>query len=251
MIRSLSLILISLLFFSSCSSYIAKMHRSFDRADGKSAPKQRHDKFAMYRNKRRPISPQKNMLNSRSRPYMAPTVKRKYSNPEAKQRYKANDLNDNSDGGSLWSGTQGRNNFLFTQDNSKQNGDIVLINVFGKLKNEITAELKRAFPTPKKKAKKDAKKGGEGAPPAAAAAPAQEPNEEVSTQDGKVHDRISSVIVEEINKDHLLLRGRKYLLYRNRKRMVEVQALVSRRDVLDDDTISSDKIIESNINVVR
>jgi hypothetical protein len=33
--------------------------------------------------------------------------------------------------------------------------------------------------------------------------------------------------------------------------MVEVQALVSRKDIGDDDTISSDAILESNVVVVK
>jgi hypothetical protein len=33
--------------------------------------------------------------------------------------------------------------------------------------------------------------------------------------------------------------------------MIEVQALVSRKDITDDDAVSSDAILESNVSVVR
>ncbi len=48
-----------------------------------------------------------------------------------------------------------------------------------------------------------------------------------------------------------LIKGRKNVLFKNRKRMVEVQALVSRKDIGDNDVINSDAILESNVSVVR
>ena len=86
---------------------------------------------------------------------------------------------------------------------------------------------------------------------AAAAATPASATEEPTGEDGKVYDRISSVVVEEINKDHVLIRGRKNLLYKNRKRLVEVQALVSKKDITVDDTLDSEKILESSITVLR
>ena len=47
-----------------------------------------------------------------------------------------------------------------------------------------------------------------------------------------------------ISNNHILLRGRKNVLYHDRKRTVELQALVSRRDITLDDSVVSDKIIE-------
>jgi flagellar L-ring protein precursor FlgH len=118
------------------------------------------------------------------------------------------------------------------------------------MKNEITAELKRAFPSPMIPKKDDAKAPAkDAAGPAPAAVAGQD--DKVDTESGKVYDRVSSVIVEEINQDHLLLRGRKSVLYKNRKRMIEIQALVSRKDVLEDDTVVSDSVIENNITVLR
>lgn len=237
--------LLSLFLFSSCANYINQMHREFDRADGVEAPQQRQrDQFNMYR-RQKEVKTQ-SIINSENNPYVVPSIKRDYKNPnEAPKRYKASDLADNNGDGSLWSGVEGRNNFLFTENEKKSNGDIILLQVAGKLKNEITAELKRAFPAPQKL---DAKKV---AAPAKAPASESASEDQVDQNSDKIYDRISSVVVEEINQDHLLIRGRKNVLYHNRKRVVEVQALVNRRDINNDDTVNSNRVLESQIVVLR
>lgn len=245
----MKVLFISLLFitsiFSGCSSYVGKMHREFDQADGKRRPQRKQrDQFDFYRQNQQ--KRQANGMDSSQAKVVMPTVKRHY---QEEKRVKADDLKDNGSSGSLWVGS-GDDNFLFTNDRKKSSGDIVLIDVEASLKNEITAELKRAFPEPTRKPKaKDsaASKTAEGgSAPAAAAKPA-----ETSAEKDEVFDRISSIVIEEINKDHLLLRGRKFLLYKNRKRLVEIQALVPRRDVTNSDTVDSSAIIESSVNVIR
>ncbi|MFT6068647.1 MAG: flagellar basal body L-ring protein FlgH [Bacteriovoracaceae bacterium] len=229
---------------SGCSSYVGKIHKEFDRADGKRRPQRKQrDQFDFYRNNQQKRA-NSGMSSSQSKVVM-PTVKRHY---QEEKRIKADDLNDNGSSGSLWVGS-GDDNFLFTNDRKKSSGDIVLIDVEASLKNEITAELKRAFPDTvrKPKAKDGAADKKAGAETAAGAA---KPAETQANKD-EVFDRISSIVIEEINKDHLLLRGRKFLLYKNRKRLVEVQALVPRRDVTNSDTVDSSNIIESSVNVIR
>ena len=73
----------------------------------------------------------------------------------------------------------------------------------------------------------------------------------MATNPTKVYDRVSTVVIEEISKDHLLLSGRKSILFKNRKHLIEVQALVARRDVAVNDEVDSNSIIESNITVLR
>lgn len=241
----MKVLLMSLLFIisalSGCSSYVGKMHKEFDQADGKRRPQRKErDQFDFYR-KNQQKHGQNSMSSSQAKVVM-PTVKRHY---QEEKRIKADDLNDNGSSGSLWVGS-GDDNFLFTNDRKKSSGDIVLISVEERLKNAITAELKRAFPDSvrKKKAKEDPAAKTAGAAPAAAAPKAAESKEEV-------FDRISSIVIEEISKDHLLLRGRKFLLYKNRKRLVEVQALVPRRDITNSDTVDSSNIIETSVSVIR
>ena len=59
------------------------------------------------------------------------------------------------------------------------------------------------------------------------------------------------MVTEKISKTHLLIRGRKEVLFRRRKRLVEVQALIARKDISIDDKVSSDKFIESSVRIIR
>ena len=177
---------------------------------------------------------------------VSPEVKRQYQDErKALKRVTASDLTDSGNDGSLWGGSD-PNAFLFSTAKSKTSGDIVQINVLAKLRNEITMELKRAFPENPYETKPTEKKPDAPAAATPATADAAKP-----ADTGTDTDRISSVVVEEINREHLLIKGRKNVLFKNRKRMVEVQALVSRKDITDDDAVSSDAILESNVSVVR
>jgi flagellar basal body L-ring protein FlgH len=249
------LIILGSLLFTSCAGYINSIHRDLDRQEyaRKTKARQGRDHFDRFRKgapKRNIQMPTANRYSSRSRRFVEPTIKRKYRPAsEAKKRMKANDLNDQGNYSSLWAGN-GKENFLFTYDEQRKSGDIVMINVLSRLKNEITLELKKAFPAPPRPTKKPAseEEKGDGKKKTAKAAPAK-PKEE--GEKDEVYDRITGVVVEKINNQHMLVRGRKHLLFRNRKRLVEVQALVSERDITNQDAIDSDKILESTVNVIR
>jgi len=180
-----------------------------------------------------------------------PGVQRLY-NKQKKPRLKAQDLYDNGNTASLW-GTQDLDSFLFTKTNYKKLGDIIVIKVVKGLKDEIGLELNRRFPAMKKEEEEDEAKDGKDADGKKdekktaekkdAPAPAADPK--------KIYDKISGLVVEEINKGHILIRGRKDVLYRNRKRLIEIQALVNRKDVTDDDSVTSNKILESTVTIIR
>ena len=146
--------------------------------------------------------------------------------------------NDNN-GPSLWTG-RGTDSYLFTNETEKQLGDIILVNVLDKLKKEIATELKlsqqydrweRTDPDDKKKEK---------------AATAKEPEK----KDG-AHDHISTIVEESINKTHLILKGRKTVLFNKKKKLIEFKGLVARKDITEKDTINSDQILESTVQVLR
>ena len=252
-----SMIIILLLALTSCSSYIDRIHQQLDkdiqkerssshRLAKKGNRRRKNDNFDLYRNSgRQLVNNDKTVArSSKNNRFISPKTKRHYRPMEkAKKRYTAEDLKDSGNGASLWSDNS---NQLFYRDIKKRNGDIILINVLKSLKSEITLELKRAFPESTNKKKKDAKVKKEENKEKTKPATAEEP---VSV--GKVHDRISSVVIEEISQDHLLLRGRKTLLYKNAKRLVEIQALVTRKDISEEDTINSDSILETTVNVLR
>jgi hypothetical protein len=115
-----------------------------------------------------------------------------------------------------------------------------------KLKEQITMELKKAFPVTFKTKKDNAAtpetKTAENTPAANPSTPANE---------GAIYDRISSVITEEINPHHFLLRGRKEIVFNEIKRTIEIQALVDRKAINAEDILNSSNILESHIVVVK
>ena len=173
-----------------------------------------------------------------------PPVKREYR----PQRYQAEDFKDHDNAGSLWA-NQGSSASLFTYQNDKHTGDMVIINVLENLRNQISSELKRMFPDKPKKKKggADEKEDKKAAAAAAQAPPGARDQEEM---DMKVYDKISGTVVEELNKDYIVLRGRKEVIFKKEKRSIEVQALVSRKDIMEDDYVNSDRLLESRVFVL-
>lgn len=247
------------LLLTSCSSYMNTIYKDFEQQDRlNSEVDAPTDGFDQYRHPKRRTSTEYNRVDrtitTGNEKTVAPGVKRQYkTEKEAVKRYTASDLTDKGSDGSLWAGSD-PNAFLFSNNRSKNAGDIVQINVLSRLKNEITMELKKAFPDNPydTKASAEAAKPGDPKTPGADKAAA---NKKEATADAagaeSAQDKISGVVVEEINREHLLIKGRKNVLYKNRKRMVEVQALVSRNDIGEHDTINSDAILESNVTVVK
>lgn len=222
---------------TSCSSYVNSVHRQINQEERAKMGQKRNYR---YQGDRRPIA---NPVTLSGSAPSANTV-RNY-NPNTKRRYRAEDLRDNDDDGSLWSGKQS-GNFLFVTNNVKKKGDIVIVEVMGKLKDKIQEELKRNFPDPVKKKKKgddEEKKEGEAAANTATPAPPTDP--------GKVYDKISTQVVEQVNQDYLLLRGRKEVIFKEAKRYFEFQAIVSQKDITDNDTVGSLKVLEPRVNVLR
>ncbi len=245
--ENLILLLLVSLFFCGCSHYINQLHRSFDKQLGRGANKNKgKDAFSLYRKR----ETQNQRISTSSHRSVYPAIKRNYVST-ARKRYKAEDLRDNQNDGSLWKSGKNKDAFFFAGNNQKLKGDIVLIEVRRNLKNIITAELKRAFPYVPSKTTAT----GAGRPPAAGNAQAQAnqnpANQNNDGNDEKIYDRISSVVIEEINRDHFLLKGRKSLIYQDQKRLIEIQSLVSKNDITENGTINSDRIVESNVAVIR
>ena len=243
-------LLISIFLISGCSSFIDKIHKQIDDEERGQNPIP-EDKFGQFRNMERNTRPDlpkasqySSYIESRSNNVL-PKVKRNY---RPKGRVNADDLLDNGTEGSLWSG-RGQENFLFAKNNIKKINDIVVIRVLNKLKDEIAMELSRSFPKPKPRP--DEKKENTAAATTGAQENAQEDQETEKFKDDKEFDRISTMVVEEISKSHILVRGRKDVLFRGLKRFIEVQALVPRRYVADDDTVASNNVLETNIEVLR
>ncbi len=250
------LLLSFLIFLTSCANYVNSIHRRIDQDEknprtNRSGPR---DRFAGYREKdrfrpeedKRPIkNPLTYSLGSDPSGQVKPPVKREYR----PQRYQSEDFVDNDTGGSLWA-NQGSSASLFTYQNDKRMGDMVIINVLENLRNQISAELKRTFPDrPKRMGKELSGPGGEdkkGAAAPAAGAPGAQDNE----MDMKIYDKISGTVMEEVSKDYIMLRGRKDVIFKKEKRSIEVQALVSRKEIMENDYVNSDKLLESRVLIL-
>lgn len=250
-----SVIIFLLLTMVSCSNFVNGVHRQIDREENRGTSSRREqqnsDHFAPYRRLRpdqdkRPVKNPVTYSLSDGGPsaggQVRPPVKRDYR----PQRYKATDFVDDGNDGSLWA-NQGSSSSLFTYQNDKHTGDMVIINVLENLRNQISSELKTTFPD-------KPKKPGAGAPPAAAggaaaAAPAA-PGAD-NEMDMKIYDKISGTVMEEISKDYILLRGHKEVIFKKEKRSIEVQALVSRKDIMENDYVNSDRLLESKVYILR
>ena len=239
---------------TSCASYVNSMHRQIDRDERVAGGKGNlNDPYSAYREQgfkrrrvdKRPVDNPHSLRNLNPARDVAPPVRRDYRAGNG-GRASAQDFVDSGQSGSLWVNPQGGS--MFTTEVTKRVGDIVIVNVLDSLRNQISGELKRAFPEPVVRKKAE---GGKKDAAAAAAPPASPGGPEKDELETKVYDKISGVVAEEINKDYFLLRGKKEVIFRKEKRFIEVQALVARKDIADNDSISSDKLVESRVVVLR
>ncbi len=247
--------LIIIFLFTSCSTYIDDWHAKLDE-ESKALETERpikDDKFGIYRNKNLPVmnNPKNLPQTSGQTKFLEPPTKRKYQSLDsARRRYSVNDLQDNDENASLWS-ANGKTTYLFSGTKKRGNGDIITVYVQKNLRDEITLELQKATPElamlgnklDKENKEKDATKNEK------EKSSGSDNNKEAG--EPEIYDRISSVIVEEITQDHLLLKGQKQILFNGRKKTVELQALVNRRDIKSDDTIESSAFLENAIVVTR
>lgn len=250
------LILFTLFLFTSCANYVTGLHKQMDREEriarggGGGNPRQQSNPNSPWRDRfqpekdKRPIKNPTTFSLSDGGPSgsVRPPVKRDYR----PQRYQADDFKDNDSDGSLWA-NQGSSASLFTYQNDKHTGDMVIINVLENLRNQISAELKRTFPDKPVRKKEGEKKDEKAAANTPAPAPGREQDNEM---DMKVYDKISGTVVEELNKDYIVLKGRKEVIFKKEKRSIEVQALVSRKDIMENDYVNSDRLLESRVFIL-
>ena len=137
--------------------------------------------------RKRPASRKFSSISTKDTPIVAPVVKENMQTRK-RGRYRREDFRDNSNKGSLWTSSDG-GNFLFDTKIKKRIGDIILVNIQQDLKKEITMELDRDY---EQRLKRDGnKKNGKNAKNA----------RKSKSNSSKIHDKMSTVVIEEINKD--------------------------------------------------
>lgn len=142
---------------------------------------------------------------------------------------------------SLWTG-KGTDSYLFTNSTEKKIGDMVTIDVFKNLRNEISTELKLDAEAAGQEATEGEKGKTEEEKPVA---------EAEGADDEKPSDQISAVVEEEVNQSHILLKGKKTVVFRGKKKLLEIKALVAKKDIKSDARVESKNIMESTITVLR
>ena len=142
---------------------------------------------------------------------------------------------------SLWTG-KGTDSYLFTNSTEKKLGDMVTIDVYKNLRNEISTELKL-----------DAEAAGQEVPEGEKGKTEEEKPvaEAEAADDEKPSDQISTVVEEEVNQSHILLKGKKTVVFRGKKKLLEIKALVAKKDIKSDARVESKNIMESTITVLR
>lgn len=249
---------IPFLFLISCSAYVDKIHRQINN-ESNSAQTQNQKPYGW------PYGKLKNKANDK-RPIVDPITYTVHGDEElppnsmqnskkGKVRLTADDFTDKSDNDSLWNNFDSSSS-LFTSASRKSNGDIVIINVNENLKRDISRELRKAFPKPDRSlasqilGSNDSKqanvKNSKVDPKKSKDIKANESDDTLI-----VYDKIASKVKNEVNGNHLVIKGRKEVFFRNEKKMVEIEALVRRSDVNEEDSVFSDKLIEAQITVLR
>lgn len=241
-------LLLTLFLVSSCSSYVNSLHRQIDREERANKMAKQRTRYNPYATNQRgyydrrpiknPITLGGRQVDTSRMRQLSPQLERIYGT----KRVTADDFKDKENDGNLWSGNNSES-FLFVTNNIKRRGDIVIVEVLSSLKDKIQDELKRTFPDPGKKTAGAATPAPQ--PPQAPTAPGEK------TDANKVYDKISTQVIEEVNKDYVLIRGRKEVMFKKNKRYVEFQALVARKDISSSDAVKSSKVLEPKVSVLR
>ena len=241
------LILIYLIFISSCARYVSKIYKQLDR-EQRIMKKRKVDVFDQFRDSKASNNSLNSPISTKETRKLKPSTKRLYKRKAPfKKRLSADDLNENSNQ-SLWFGN-GFDNDFFVENKRKKSGDIILVEIKPTLRNIITRELKKAFP--KRKKKKIAQTGEKTEEKKPTPEANEQDNEKKESSLDETVGQLSSVVTEEINNLYVIVRGRKEVLFRKRKRLIEIQGLIARKDVSPDDKVTSDNFLESSIKIIR
>ncbi len=238
--------------FGSCSQLVGKLHNQIDHQSGTPVQPGTHN-FKNFqqnsdnpyrKNDLRPIQGAQTLKgNLNEQNGQLPLIKRKYRTLSG--RFRSDDfLDQGADSASLWSG-EGKDNYFLNTELKLKSGDLVIVKVLEELKNQISDELKRSFPR-EVPVPRERTPGAKNAGPNPAGS--QAANSEEQT---KIYDKISSKVLDQINDEYVVLKGIKEVLFRARKRFIEIQALVPKKDIQEDKVVLSDKLLETKVKVLK
>lgn len=195
------------------------------------------------------------------------------STAAAAKRYTKDDFIDkNPAENSLWDG-QGQSNYLFTNNRTREVGDLVTADVDHDLKREIQYALWMNLPVEQRKPRKLASAGPDAgktenkaidaANKVASAADsaktsvekgkdaAEEAAKTNMQSTGKEDDIVRMEVAEQMGGGLVKLVGNKRVIYRGQSRVVEVVALANAKDIDDSGRIKSSAFIDKQTQVIQ
>ncbi len=152
-----------------------------------------------------------------------------------KKRTTAVDMIDTSKDGSLWSGV-GQKNYFFSNNNNRSLNDIIVIDISKELYGEILSKIDAVTIKEKSNTEEMDKE----------IKPKKEEKEEKLKE-----TKLTSIIVDKVNETHYVLKGEKEIIYKKNIHLIELQGLVRKKDITFEDTITSNKILEYNVKVLK
>jgi len=185
-----------------------------------------------------------------------------------KKRLKVSDFVDSRPAASLWDNYDDSSSF-FSTSNYRKRGELIVIDVMDSLRKNISRELRKTFPlnsffaqgananpendlVMNKNAntapdKSTADSINPNRQPGASAGP-EKADDEIAEI---VYDKISTRISDIIDDQHVILKGRKEVFFRNTKRLVEIHALVKKADIDSKEIVKSENLIESRVFIIK
>jgi flagellar basal body L-ring protein FlgH len=186
----------------------------------------------------------KKHVSPMTRKVLLPSTQRLYieqHSKKAKKRVTVDNFTTSSNQADLWSNPESAD--LYSTNSNISSGDIIIINVLQDLKSDISKELKRAFKTKKKKTTTSSQQTRKDSNKTITESSSGNPNTQI-------YDRISSIVIDTVNNSYVSIKGRKELLYKNKKHSIEIQALVNKKDINSNNYLKSSDIIEKTIRVL-
>lgn len=260
------IVFFSLTHFAGCSSFVDKVHQQISMEESGTSPTQDGPSGNPYPDQSYGKLKTKNKDKMIIKDPISFTLSGEDSNMninhqplQVKKRFNTSDFVDSDPSGSLWADYDDTSSFFATA-NSRKVGDIVVINVLESMKNSITKELRKSFPLApifqsnsivsalNEENSKDVASTDARAPASATESAEKKEDNEVAEI---VYDKISARVSNEASKEHVLIKGRKEVYFRNKKRLVEIHGLVKKSDIDPTDQIKSDQLIESKVIIIQ
>lgn len=183
------------------------------------------------------------------------------SSPEHRVR-REDFIDKGADGNSLWD-SQGQNNYLFTNNRRREQGDLLTVDVEKELRREIQYQLWQTLaPEDRRIRRSDSVSNVASAPSSpdsSAGKSTLEKNKDAAEeaaksnlmQNGKDDDIIRMEVAENVGNGLVRLSGQKRVIYHGIAHVIEVDALVNNKDIDDMNHLKSSSFLDMQTRVAQ